>query len=84
MERMGDILARAANRRANVQRTRHFDGAGTNGSRSLPRPVTNYRPIISLASRRRRHAPLGLASRLAHTSAPRRRRQLATAPVARR
>ncbi|HEV8193835.1 MAG TPA: ATP-binding protein, partial [Ktedonobacterales bacterium] len=34
MERMGDILARAANRRANVQRTRHFDGAGTNGSRS--------------------------------------------------
>ncbi len=34
MERMGDILARAANRRANVQRTRHFDGAGTNGSHS--------------------------------------------------
>jgi DNA replication protein DnaC len=38
MERMGDILARAANRRANAQRTRHFDGAGTNGSRSSSAP----------------------------------------------
>ncbi len=50
MERMGDILARAASRRANIQRTRHFDGAGTNGSRPPSSAPNTRQPASGQAS----------------------------------